>query len=110
MDTTQVFARGHSTLGQSPFTRPSAVQLPILISPRSYAPSNAAYGPPEGVTVHPYDVVIADHDGVIVVRPELVGQVLDLVEVGRVVDQRCRIDLEAGRGVAETFAAHRGKK
>jgi regulator of RNase E activity RraA len=54
--------------------------------------------------------VIADEDGVVVVRPELLGRVLELVEIGRGVDEKCRVDLEAGRGVQDTFGEHRGKK
>ena len=54
--------------------------------------------------------MIADEDGVVVVRPELLGRVLELVEIGRGVDEKCRVDLEAGRGVQDTFGEHRRKK
>ncbi|GAA5999361.1 bifunctional 4-hydroxy-4-methyl-2-oxoglutarate aldolase/oxaloacetate decarboxylase [Rhodotorula paludigena] len=105
-----VFARGHSVLGQSPFTRPSRIQVPLSISP---APAGSftqdadlAFPPTE---VHPYDVVLADLDGVVVVRPSLIEQVLQLAQKGRDVDERCRLDLLEGKGVKETFKRHRGK-
>ncbi|GJN88345.1 hypothetical protein Rhopal_001310-T1 [Rhodotorula paludigena] len=105
-----VFARGHSVLGQAPFTRPSRIQVPLSISP---APAGSltqdadlAFPPTE---VHPYDVVLADLDGVVVVRPSLLEQVLQLAQKGSEVDERCRLDLLEGKGVKETFKRHRGK-
>lgn len=100
MHASQVFARGHSTLGQSPFTRPSQVQVPLMIEPRDSDswPS---------ITVNPGDVVVADIDGVVVVRPEQVEDVIKLAQKGQEVDERCRKDIEKGRGVKETFAEHR---
>lgn len=101
----QVYARGHSTLGQSPFTRPSRVQVPLCISPISPNPDKA-FPPTE---VNPFDLVVADLDGVVVVRPEVVDRVIELAEKGREIDERCRKDLEVGKGVKETFKKHRGK-
>ncbi|GAA5845669.1 hypothetical protein JCM5353_001256 [Sporobolomyces roseus] len=103
-----IFARGHSTLGQSPFTRPSRVQIPLSIAPIS-PPSTSrdlAFPPTE---VHPFDIVVADLDGVVVVRPDVVDRVIELAEKGREVDENCRKDLEEGKGVKETFKKHRGK-
>jgi len=54
-------------------------------------------------------VVVADLDGVVVVRPEAVEKVIELAEKGREVDERCRKDLMEGMGVKETFKKHRGK-
>ncbi|GAA5913136.1 hypothetical protein JCM6882_005798 [Rhodosporidiobolus microsporus] len=100
-----VFARGHSILGQSPFTRVSRVQIPLKIHP-----PGDRFGDVWPVTeIHPYDLVVADTDGVFVVRPEMVEQVMDLAEKGREVDEKCRRDLLAGKGVQETFKLHRGK-
>ncbi|GAA6058451.1 hypothetical protein JCM3770_005085 [Rhodotorula araucariae] len=103
-----VFARGHSILGQSPFTRPSRVQIPLEIRPQTHPDTPADLAFPSTM-VHPYDVVLADVDGVVVVRPELVDEVLRLAKEGREVDERCRADLLEGAGVKETFAKHRGK-
>ncbi|KAI0339808.1 RraA-like protein [Trametopsis cervina] len=102
-----VFARGHSTLGQSPFTRPSAVNVPVTISPEGVTPnSEGAF--PEAV-LNPGDLVIADEDGVVFLAPSLAEQVLVLAEKGRVVDAKCMEDIRAGSGVQEAFKKHRGK-
>ncbi len=102
-----VFARGHSTLGQSPFTRPSAVNVPVTIHP-TQSTSSSDGGFPEA-TVNPGDLVVADEDGVVFVPPSLVDQVLVLAEKGRAVDARCIEDIRAGSGVQEAFRRHRGK-
>ncbi|GAA6060971.1 hypothetical protein JCM10212_006553 [Sporobolomyces blumeae] len=107
-----VYARGHSTLGQSPFTRPSQVQVPLPIVPvfplsstdRCAEPST----PLAPVTVYPFDLVVADLDGVVVVRPETVERVIELATEARRIDELCRKDLERGKGVKETFKKHRG--
>lgn len=59
-------------------------------------------------TVHPRDVVLADLDGVVVIRPEMLERVLELAKRGREVDERCMKNLKAGAGVKETFKKHRG--
>ncbi|BGP30296.1 hypothetical protein JCM10296v2_002050 [Rhodotorula toruloides] len=102
-----VFACGHSILGQSPFTRPSRLQVPLTFTPTSSSCSSDLDFPP--TTVHPFDVVLADLDGVVVIRPDILEEALELAEKGREVDERCRQDLSAGKGVKETFKKHRGK-
>ncbi|KIP11584.1 hypothetical protein PHLGIDRAFT_10573 [Phlebiopsis gigantea 11061_1 CR5-6] len=102
-----VFARGHSTLGQSPFTRPSAVNVPVTITPEGVVPdTEGAFSP---ATVNPGDLVVADEDGVVFVAQEMVSEVVKLVEKGREVDARCMADIQAGVGVQEAFKKHRGK-
>ncbi|GAA5971514.1 hypothetical protein JCM11641_000623 [Rhodosporidiobolus odoratus] len=103
-----VYARGHSALGQFPFTRVSRVQVPLSIPPVSTSPSSdfPAFPPTE---VHPFDIAVADRDGVVVIQPAVLDDVLRLAAEGRAVDERCRVDLLAGKGVAETFKLHRGK-
>ncbi|KAI9067394.1 RraA-like protein [Trametes sanguinea] len=98
-----VFARGHSTLGQSPFTRPSEVNVPLSI---------AADVPEEdfpAVQVAPGDWMVADEDGVVCVPAQQVEDVISLATKGREVDERCMVDIKAGKGVQETFKKHRGK-
>ncbi|BGP23020.1 hypothetical protein JCM10295v2_001913 [Rhodotorula toruloides] len=102
-----VFARGHSILGQSPFTRPCRLQVPLTISPTSSSPPSNMEFPP--TTVHPFDVVLADLEGVVVIRPDVLEEAMDLAEKGREVDERCRQDLLQGKGVKETLKKHRGK-
>lgn len=97
-----LFSRGISTLGQSPFTRPSAVQVPLYIAPQ---PSDAAI---EQVEVRPGDVIVADEDGVVCVPRELTEEVSELASRGREIDERCMVDIKAGKGVQESFKKHRG--
>ncbi|KDQ57445.1 hypothetical protein JAAARDRAFT_35160 [Jaapia argillacea MUCL 33604] len=99
-----VFARSHSTLGQSPFTRPSAVNIPVVIQPQSSGESEFP-----AVTVKPGDFMVADEDGVVCVPTELVEKVVDLAKRSREVDEKCMADIKAGKGVQASFKEHRGK-
>ena len=98
-----VFARGHSTLGQSPFTRPSAINVPLLIHPVG---GGAAL---DAVKVEPGDWMIADEDGVVCVPKGMVESVVELAREGREVDGLCMRDIRAGKGVQASFKLHRGK-
>lgn len=60
--------------------------------------------------INPFDVIIADEDGVVVVRPEMVETVLKAIAKAQVVDGRSMENLKRGRSVADTFEEHRGKK
>ncbi|KAF8639543.1 hypothetical protein AX17_001448 [Amanita inopinata Kibby_2008] len=100
-----VFARSHSTLGQSPFTRPSAVNVPLHINIPDNGSSDTSFPP---VEVHPGDWMVADEDGVVCVPRELEGKVIDLASKGREVDARCMEDIRAGEGVQASFRKHRG--
>lgn len=62
------------------------------------------------VIVNPFDVVVADEDGVVVLRPAIVDDVLDEVRKGQEADAKCLVDIQAGRKVADAFKEHRGKK
>jgi len=102
-----VFARGHSTLGQSPFTRPSTVNVPLLIAPQGEGSQGAeAFA---SVRVEPGDWMIGDEDGVVCVPKDLEDKVLQLAEKGRQVDELCMEDIKAGKGIQASFKAHRGK-
>ncbi|WFD35775.1 hypothetical protein MCUN1_002637 [Malassezia cuniculi] len=101
-----VFARGHSILGQSPFTRPSELQIPLEIRDPTLPAGEPAF---PSVTVNPGDILLADIDGVVAVPKDLVERVIELATEGRRVDGLCMDDLKAGKGIKETFALHRGK-
>jgi regulator of RNase E activity RraA len=96
-----VFARGQSTLGQKPFTRPSEIGVPIAIR-------SSPVGEWPDVVVSPGDWIVADQDGVVVVPVEMIETVKQVCRLGRVVDEKCKVDIKAGKGVAETFKKYRG--
>jgi regulator of RNase E activity RraA len=98
-----VFARGTSTLGQSPFTRASEVNTTLLIGPQGEASALPA------VTVEPGDWIVADEDGVVCVARELESQVIKLAIEGRRIDELCMLDIKAGRSIQSAFEAHRGR-
>ncbi|KAJ7188314.1 ribonuclease E inhibitor RraA/Dimethylmenaquinone methyltransferase [Mycena filopes] len=102
-----VFARSHSTLGQQPFTRPSAINIPLVITPPNVA---SDYTFPSSVTVHPGDWIIADEDGVVCVPKAMEEQVAEKAAVGKSIDAQCLVDIQAGKGVKATFAKYRGTK
>lgn len=107
-----VFARGHSVQGQSLFTRPSGVQVPIEINdPSAEAREGDAVRNPKmsSVTVRPGDFVLADIDGVVVVPPGVAEEVIRLAEKGRREDEMCMRDIKAGMPVKEAFAKNRTK-
>ena len=62
------------------------------------------------VLVNPYDVIVADEDGVMVVRPSTIEAVLNQVRKGQEADAKCLEDIRAGGKVADAFKAHRGQK
>ena len=97
-----VFARGHSTLGQSPFTRPSAVNVALEVLPRGAEDDFPA------VVIHPGDFIVADEDGVVCVPQEDVQKVVEIARKGREVDGRCMRDIKAGKGIQAVLKAHRG--
>ncbi|KAJ7783090.1 ribonuclease E inhibitor RraA/Dimethylmenaquinone methyltransferase [Mycena metata] len=101
-----VFARGHSTLGQQPFTRPSAINIPLVIAP----PSTASDYIFPSVTIQPGDWIIADEDGVVCVPKAMEEQVAEQAQLGTSIDAQCLADIQAGKGIKATFAKYRGTK
>ncbi|KAH7916559.1 ribonuclease E inhibitor RraA/Dimethylmenaquinone methyltransferase [Hygrophoropsis aurantiaca] len=100
-----VFARGHSTVGQSPFVRPSEVNVPLLISAQGAGDAPDAFAP---VKVEPGDWIIADEDGVVCVPKDIVDQVVELAKKGQEIDAKCMEDIRAGKGVQASFKKYRG--
>lgn len=106
-----IFAKGHSTLGQSPFVRPAAVGC-ALNFPRdddASTPSSSSNPAFPRATLNPTDLILADVDGVVFVPRHLVLQAVELAKKGREVDELCMQDLKAGRSIDETFKDRRGK-
>ncbi|KAJ7045473.1 ribonuclease E inhibitor RraA/Dimethylmenaquinone methyltransferase [Mycena alexandri] len=101
-----VFARSHSTLGQQPFTRPSAINIPLVIAPPSIT-SDYIF---PSVTVQPGDWIIADEDGVVCVPKAMEEEVAEKAKLGTSIDAQCLIDIQAGKGIKATFAKYRGTK
>lgn len=101
-----VFSRGHSTIGQSPFTRPSAVNVALAIHAPGVDPADAGAFP--AMHIEPGDWMVADEDGVVCVPAYLLDKVVELAVRGREIDGKCMADIQAGQGVQETFKKHRG--
>lgn len=99
-----IFARGHSTLGQTPFTKPTAINVPITIKPQP-AETEANF---PAITIEPGDYIVGDRDGVVCIPKRIVGEVIELATEVRKVDERCMEDIKAGLGVAASFKKHRG--
>lgn len=118
----QLFAKHHTTLGQSPFTRPSAIniELPLHQSDRSCGWLTVPYSTSVNATrehtvrwedqsIFPGDIIVGDSDGVVAVPHHWLQRVLEGCRKGKEVERLCREDLMAGRGVGETFKERRGK-
>ncbi|KAJ8595683.1 RraA-like protein [Rhizopogon salebrosus TDB-379] len=101
-----VFARGHSTVGQSPFVRPSAVNVTLTIRPQDAGEGPDAFAP---VSVTPGDWIVADEDGVVCVPMDMVDRVVEVALKGQDVDAKCMTDIKAGKGVQASFRERRGK-
>jgi regulator of RNase E activity RraA len=89
-----VYARARSTAGQSPQTRPSQTNIPLLFG---------------SVTVNPGDYIIADEDGVVCVPADLLQKVSQMAAKSRKEDEMCLNDIKAGKGIQNSFRKYRGK-
>ncbi|KAK2464296.1 hypothetical protein APHAL10511_003753 [Amanita phalloides] len=101
-----VFARAQSTLGMSHFTRPSAVNVPLLISNSDGDEFSRVYPP---VTILPGDWIVADEEGVVCVPRALEERVIELAAEVEEVDASCMEDIKSGKGIQASFKKHRGK-
>jgi len=59
-----------------------------------------------GVTVHPGDLVLGDHDGVVVVPSSVAGEVLRLAEEKVAGENLVRDELARGMPVSEAFRTY----
>jgi regulator of RNase E activity RraA len=102
-----LFARGHSTLGQSTFTRPAELNVPITIHTiDEKAAEGVAFSP---VNINPGDYILADLDGVVCIPVSLAGKVVESCIRAREIDARCLEDIKNGFGVQASFKKWRGK-
>ncbi|KAL1744785.1 ribonuclease E inhibitor RraA/Dimethylmenaquinone methyltransferase [Schizophyllum fasciatum] len=102
-----VFARGHSTVGQSPFTRPSEINVPLTITATPNVGDGKDIFP--AAIVSPGDWIVGDEDGVVFVAQNMEQEVVEKALKGREVDAKCMEDIKAGKGVQVSFKLHRGK-
>lgn len=89
--------------GQSPFTRPTAVQIPLTIEPQ---PDKCDF---PAIIINSGDFIVGDEDGVVCVPEEDLEKVMKLAEDGRATDTKCMEAIRAGLGVEESFKKFRGK-
>ncbi|KAG0215429.1 hypothetical protein BGX28_010134 [Mortierella sp. GBA30] len=93
-----VFAKATSIMGAGPFTRASALNVPITMQPNPNHPA---------VTIHPGDYVVADADGIVVIPKDMLAQVEAYCKKSTAVDDQCMSALKAGEGIAATFKKYR---
>jgi len=105
-----VFARATSTLGQSSFTSPSQVNIPLLITPQADAAAAEDEETFPSVEVHPGDWIVADESGVICVPRELESTVVGVAEEERRIDELRMLDIKAGQSLRKVLETHRAKK
>lgn len=88
-----MFARGNSILGSNTFTKASELNIPLEFK--------------NGLWVNPGDILVGDQDGVVVVPPRLVDQVVQICAERKRVDEKTLQDLLAGAKMGSTIKKHR---
>ena len=86
----QVFARDTSILGSNTFTRASEVNVPLQFK--------------DDLWINPDDVLVADRDGVVVVPPSLMQQVIDFCSNRAEMDAKTFEALNNGEEMGPTLA------
>ncbi|KAF9955635.1 hypothetical protein BGZ72_003555 [Mortierella alpina] len=94
-----VFAKATSIMGAGPFTRASALNVPITMQPNPDHPA---------VTIHAGDYIVADADGIVVIPKDLLAQVEAHCKKSTAVDDQCMEALKAGESIVTTFKKYRG--
>jgi regulator of RNase E activity RraA len=59
------------------------------------------------VRVRKGDWIVADENGVVCVPVEDMEKVKEMAKKSRDIDERCALDIKAGKGIEETFKKHR---
>lgn len=84
-----VFARGTSVLGSNTFTRASEIDIPLQFQ--------------GDLWIHPGDIMVGDENGVVVVPPSLMEQVVDLCQERFEIDEKTFAALRAGEPMSPTI-------
>ncbi|KAF9777110.1 hypothetical protein IL306_004622 [Fusarium sp. DS 682] len=82
-----VFSRTHSILGSNTFTRASEINIPLQY-----------YG---DLWINPGDILVGDADGVVVVPPSLIEQVVALCQERAEVDEKMFAELRNGASMGD---------
>lgn len=84
-----LFAKGCSILGSNTFTRASEINVPLQFQ--------------GDLWVNPGDVIVGDQDGVVVVPPSLVEQVVQICRERKESDERVLEALELGESMGDAM-------
>jgi regulator of RNase E activity RraA len=90
----QLFARGNSILGSNTFTRASELNVKLQFQDSD-------------LWIHPGDIIVGDHDGVVIVPPSLVEKVVEICADRKEVDAKTMEALKNGAGMAESLKKFR---
>ncbi|KUJ12404.1 RraA-like protein [Mollisia scopiformis] len=88
-----LYARGISILGSNTFTRASEINIPLQFK--------------GDLWIHPGDILVGDHDGVVVVPPSLVEQVVALCSERKEIDDKTMKALRDGMPMGEALKTFR---
>lgn len=88
-----MFAKGISILGSNTFTRASALNIPLHFK--------------GDLWIHPGDILVGDRDGVVVVPPSLVTQVVQLCKERQEIDKKTVDALKSGMGMGDAIQKFR---
>ncbi|KAF4341950.1 ribonuclease e inhibitor rraa dimethylmenaquinone methyltransferase [Fusarium beomiforme] len=91
-----VFSRGQSVLGSNTFTRASEINVPI----RNHG----------NLWVNPGDILVGDADGVVVVPPSLIEQVVALCQERAEIDEKMFAELRNGAAMGDLIKTIRKDK
>ncbi|KAF2458792.1 ribonuclease E inhibitor RraA/Dimethylmenaquinone methyltransferase [Lineolata rhizophorae] len=84
-----LFAKQTSILGSNGFSRVSEINVPLRFK--------------DDLWINPGDLLVGDHDGVVVVAPYLVDQVIELCRARKEIDEKTMAALNAGAEMGPTL-------